>query len=51
MGEGDGFPQIRAMVNLVSPKLPVACPNTKGAPKSDLTKLLVGLMEVRCRFE
>ncbi len=28
-GEGGGFPQVRAMVNLVSPRLPVACPNTK----------------------
>jgi hypothetical protein len=30
--EGDGFPQVRAMVNLVIPKSPVAFPNTKGAP-------------------
>jgi len=29
MGEGDGFPWVWAMVSLVSPKLPVACPNTK----------------------
>jgi hypothetical protein len=32
MGEGEGFPQVRAMVSLVSPKSPVACPSTKGAP-------------------
>jgi len=32
MGEGGGFPQVRAVVNLVNPKLPVACPNIKGAP-------------------
>jgi hypothetical protein len=32
MGEGDGFPRVRAVVNQVSPKLPVACPSTKGAP-------------------
>jgi hypothetical protein len=44
MGEGGGFPRIRAMVNLVSPKLPMACPSTKGAPESELTNLLVGLM-------
>ncbi len=30
MGEGGGFPQIRAVVNLVSPKSPVVCPSTKG---------------------
>jgi hypothetical protein len=47
MGEGGGFPQVRAMVNLVSPELPVACLNTKGVSKSDLTNLLVGLMQVR----
>jgi hypothetical protein len=29
MGEGGGFPQVRAMVNQVSPRLFVACPNTK----------------------
>jgi hypothetical protein len=32
MGEGGGFPQVRAMVSQVSPELPVACPSTKGAP-------------------
>ncbi len=35
MGEGGGFPQIRAVVSLVSPKLPVTCPSTKGAPESE----------------
>ncbi len=44
MGEGGGFPRVQAMVSLVSPELPVACPSTKGAPKSELTNLLVGLM-------
>ncbi len=29
MGEGGGFPRIRAVVSQVCPKLPVACPNTK----------------------
>ncbi len=47
MGEGGGFPRVRAVVNLVSPELPVACLNTKGATKSELTNLLVGLMQVR----
>jgi hypothetical protein len=34
-GEGDGFPQVRVMVNLVSlvsPSLPVAHLSTKNAP-------------------
>jgi hypothetical protein len=30
-GEGGGFPQVRAMVNLVSPKFPMVRPNTKSA--------------------
>jgi len=47
MGEGGGFPRIRAVVSIVNPKFPMACPNTKGAPKSELTNLLVGLMQVR----
>jgi hypothetical protein len=29
MGEGGGFPRVRAVVNQMSPRLPVACPNTK----------------------
>jgi len=44
MGEGGGFPRIRAMMSHVSPESLVACPNTKGAPESELTNLLVGLM-------
>ncbi len=47
MGEGGGFPRVWAVVNLVSPELPVPCPNTKGAPECELTNLLVGLMQVR----
>jgi hypothetical protein len=31
-GEGGGFPQVRAMVSLVSPSLPVVRPNTKSVP-------------------
>jgi hypothetical protein len=46
MGEGGGFPRIWAVVSLVIPKLLVACPSTKGVPKSELTILLVGLMQV-----
>jgi len=44
MEEGDGFPQVQVVVSQVNPKLPVGCPSTKGAPKSELTNLLVGLM-------
>jgi hypothetical protein len=29
MGEGGGFPQVWAVVSQVSPRSPVACPNTK----------------------
>ncbi len=47
MGEGGGFPRVRVVVSLVNPELPVACPSTKGVPKCELTKLLVGLMQVR----
>jgi len=47
MGEGGGFPQVRAVVNLVSPKLFVACPNIKGALEIVLTNSLVGLVQVR----
>jgi len=47
MGEGGGFPRVWAVVNQMSPKLPVACPSTKGAPKYELTNLLVGLMQVQ----
>ncbi len=44
MGEGGGFPRVRAMVSLVSSELPVVCPSTKGAPESELINLLVGWM-------
>jgi hypothetical protein len=47
MGEGGGFPRVRAMVSFVSLGLPVACPSTQGAPEGELTNLLVGLMQVR----
>jgi hypothetical protein len=43
MGEGGGFPRVRAVVSLMSPKSHVARPNTKGVPESELTNLwLVG---------
>ncbi len=42
MGEGGGFPRIRAVVSLVSLELHVACPSTKGAPENELINLLVG---------
>jgi len=47
MGEGGGFPRVRAVVSHVSPELPMVCLSTKGAPKSELTNLLVGLMQVQ----
>jgi hypothetical protein len=47
MGEGGGFPQVRAVVSLVSPESFVACPSTKGALEDELTNLLVGWMQVR----
>jgi hypothetical protein len=44
MGEGCGFPQVWAVVSLMSPELPVACPSTKCVLESELINLLVGLM-------
>jgi hypothetical protein len=44
IGEGGGFPRVRAVVNQLNPELPVVCPSTKGAPECELTNLLVGLM-------
>jgi hypothetical protein len=46
MGEGGGFPQVRAMVSHVSPGLPVACPSIANVPECELTSLLVGFMQV-----
>jgi len=37
MGEGSGFPRVWAIVRLVSPELPVACPSTKGVAECELT--------------
>jgi len=47
MGKAGGFPRVRTVVSFVSPESPVACLSTKGAPKVELTNLLVGLMQVR----
>jgi hypothetical protein len=47
MGEGGGFPPIRAMVSLVTLRSPVVRPTTKGASESELTNLWL----VECRFE
>jgi hypothetical protein len=44
MGEGDGFPQVRVVVNHVSPGSPAACPSIENGPECELTNLLVGLM-------
>jgi hypothetical protein len=47
MGEGGGFPRVRAMVNFVSLGLLMVYPSTKGALECELTNLLVDLMQVR----
>jgi hypothetical protein len=44
VGEGDGFPQVQAVVSFVNLELLMACPDTKGVLESELTNLLVGLM-------
>ncbi len=47
IGEGGGFSRNQAVVSLVSPELHVVCRSTKGAPKCEVTNLLVGLMQVQ----
>jgi len=52
MGEGGGFPRVRAMVSQVSPGrgesnesvLPVACPNIKNVSEGELTNSWLVLM-------
>jgi hypothetical protein len=44
MGGGGGFPRVWAVLSLGSL---VVCPNTKGALESELTTLLVGLMQIQ----
>jgi len=39
MGEGGGFPRVRAMVSFGSQELHVARPNTKGVPECELDAL------------
>jgi hypothetical protein len=39
MGKGAGFPRVRAMVSLVSPGSPVACPSTKVLQNVNLINL------------
>jgi hypothetical protein len=46
MGEGGGFPRVRAAMSLVSPKSPVACLSTKGVLESESTNLLAGWMQI-----
>ncbi len=46
MGEGGGFPRVRAVVSLVSPESPMTCPSIKGVPESELINLLVGWMQI-----
>jgi hypothetical protein len=46
MGEGGGFPRVRAVVSRVSPRSLVACPSTASASEWDLTNLLVALMQI-----
>jgi hypothetical protein len=46
MGEGGGYPWIRAVVSFVNPESPVVRPSIKGVPESELTSLLVGWMQI-----
>jgi hypothetical protein len=47
MGKGGGFPEVWAVVSLVSPRSPMACHSTKGAPNNVVTNLLVSLMKIQ----
>jgi len=47
MVEGGGLPRVRAVVSQMSPKLHATYFNTKGVSESELTNLLVSLMQVR----
>jgi hypothetical protein len=40
MGEGGGFPRVRAVVSLVSLELPVACLSSKGVLECELTNFV-----------
>ncbi len=39
MGEGGAFPQVWAVMSLVSLESPVACPSTKGALECEVINL------------
>jgi hypothetical protein len=45
-GEGGGFPQVRAMVSLMSPSLLVACPSTE-VLKLCINQLFVWFVHIR----
>jgi hypothetical protein len=45
-GEGGGFPQVQAMVSLMSLNLPVACPSTK-VLKLCINQLIVWFVHIR----
>jgi hypothetical protein len=47
MGEGGGFPRILAVVSLMNPRSLMTSSSTKGALESELTNLLVGLMQIQ----
>jgi hypothetical protein len=40
-------PQVRAVVNHVSPRLPMVCSSTESALECELTNLLIGLMQAQ----
>jgi hypothetical protein len=44
-GEGGGFPQVRVMMSLMSPCLPVACPSTKSAQTTP-NQLIIWFVQV-----
>ncbi len=46
-GNVGASPRVRAVVSPVNLESLVACPNTKGALESELTNLLVGLMQIQ----
>jgi hypothetical protein len=47
MGEGGDFTQVWVVVSHVNPEFPMAYLSTKSVPESELTNLLVSLMQVR----
>ncbi len=47
VGEGGGFHCVKVMMSLMSSESPMAYPSTKGALESELTNLLIGLMQIQ----